>query len=290
MLLNEMEIFYHVVDTGSFSKAADRLRVSKSFVSKKVKKLENDLNARLVYRDSRKLKLTPEGEAFYMSCSDLVAKGREGYDIVQSLRGVPSGVLKVSMSPAVTKYLIEPLLPAFLKKHPQIELHVSTESRIVDIVKEGFDVVFRSVSSLEDSSLIARRLYTYNSYICATPEFINHFGPINSTHDLENLDFVSFFNSKTLKFADNSSLNRKVTIYSDQLEFVKSMVLNNMGLGVFPDYMVRKELQDKQLVHCLEKSPLPQSTIYMVYPEKEYLSLKLRVFLDFIFEKVERLP
>ena len=293
MLLKEMEIFYHIVDTGGFSKAADRLHVSKSFVSKKIKRLEADLKVKLIYRDSRKFKLTPEGETFYSSCRDVVFKGQEGYEMIQSIKGDVSGELIISLPPAVSKYLIEPMLPKFMTMYPHISLTCKLESRVTNVVEEGYDVVFRSVGSLSDSSLIARQFLTYDSYLCASPNYLKHHGKIESPNDLTKHDFVLYHAKKTSKgssdlvFEGGANIKINGVIYSDNLEFIKNMVLNDMGLGIFPYYMVEENLEDATLIRCLHSSPLPKGIIHMIYPEKDYVLPKVRVFIDYIFDSLQ---
>ena len=114
MLLNEMEIFYYVVEQKSFSKAAERLRVSKSFISKRMTKLEQSLKVRLISRSTRKLTLTEAGKNFYHCCANVVREGEKGYSMIHAMQGKPAGLLKISIPPALALNLIEPMLLKFL--------------------------------------------------------------------------------------------------------------------------------------------------------------------------------
>jgi DNA-binding transcriptional LysR family regulator len=288
MLLSEMQVFYYVVECGGFSKAAARLNMSKSFVSKKIKKLEEDLQARLVHRDSRKLRLTSSGETFYVACRDVVAKGQEGYDSIQELKGKPAGSLKISLPPAVALHLMESILPDFIKQYPSVKLDFHLESHVVDIVKGGYDLVFRA-AQLPDSTLIARKILSYKHCICSTSQYLDQQHKIYGPDDLSTLNFILYNQNKKatkLHFKHNT-VKKTIMVYgsilSDNSEFIKSLVLRGLGIGVFPEYVVRENIRSKQLIRCLEDYSLPEGQLYAIYPDRNFMQPKLRVFLDFIF-------
>ena len=159
MLLNEMEIFYYVVEQHSFSKAAERLHVSKSFISKKITRLERELKTRLIARSTRKLTLTQAGDSFYRYCAHVVQAAEKGYAMMHELQGKPAGLLKVSIPPALALNLLSPVFSEFLTQYPEVILDIQLDSRLVDLVKEGYDLALRS-AILESSNLIAKKIFT----------------------------------------------------------------------------------------------------------------------------------
>src|SRR3990167_8304048 len=159
MLINEMALFYEVVQLKSFSQAAEKLKVSKSYVSKRINKLENNLQVKLLNRSTRKLSLTEEGEIFFQHCQNLAENAKQGYEAIHNRQNKPTGVLKISVPPAFALHVLTPPLIQFSEQYPEIELRVNLENQLVDIIKEGYDLVVRS-AILPDSNLIAQPLVT----------------------------------------------------------------------------------------------------------------------------------
>lgn len=287
MLLNEMEIFYYVVELKSFSKAAERLSVSKSFISKKITKLEHDLKTILISRSTRKLSLTEAGESFYHYCANVVKEGQEAYSMMSGLHGKPVGTLKISMPPALGLNLIAPILPKFISQYPEVILDIELENRIVDILEEGYDLALRS-AVLESSNLIAQRFFSIENIICASKKYFELNGIPKNPDDLESHQFATYSYSKK---ADNITLmknnkeeviNIKSVFQSNQLDLIKQMVLNNVCLAILPKFMVENELKSRKLIACLSNHKLPESPIYAVYPERKFMLPKLKCFLDML--------
>tara|TARA_B100000989_G_C19531008_1_gene469866 strand:+ start:5366 stop:6250 length:885 start_codon:yes stop_codon:yes gene_type:complete len=287
MLLNEMEIFYHVVEQRSFSKAAERLRVSKSFISKRINKLEQDLSVRLVSRSTRKLTLTEAGENFYRQCAKVVYEGEKGYSIVSELQGRPSGLLRISIPPALAMNLITPVFSKFLAEHPEVTLDIELESRLVDIVKGGYDLALRS-AKLESSNLIAQKIYTINNVICATKEYLTTHGTPTTPTELINHNCAIYSYAKFPGRIELSRQGRKETLIlrgnfmSNHLDLIKKLILSNTALGFLPEFMVDNELKNKHLTLCLPDYKLPTSNLYAIYPEREFMLPKLKLFLDML--------
>lgn len=183
MLLNEMEIFFTVVMQSSFSKAADRLGVSKSFISKKISKLEADLQVRLLHRSTRRLVLTEAGKAFFKCCDKVVKEAQTAYSVVSELQGQPSGTLKISMPPAFGLHMMQDVLSEYIEKFPNVTLNVHLDNRLVDVIKDNYDLVFRS-ANLESSNLIAQRILKIESILCASPGYLAKHGQPTIPQDL----------------------------------------------------------------------------------------------------------
>jgi DNA-binding transcriptional LysR family regulator len=293
MLLNEMEIFYYVVELRSFSKAAARLNVSKSFISKKITKLERDLKAHLVSRTTRKLTITGAGESFYRYCANIVHVGHEAYSMISELQGKPSGILKISMPPALGLHLISPMLPTFLSQYPEVTLHIELENRLVDLLEEGYDLVLRS-AMLESSNLIAQKIFSIKNIICATEKYLQTHGIPNVPTDLEKHNCAIYSYSKNaehitfLKNNNNNNNNNEETVHiqgnftSNHLELIKKMVLDNLCIAALPEFMVATELKTEKVKPCLTAYQLPENPLYAVYPERNFRLPKLKLFIDML--------
>lgn len=287
MLLDEMEIFYYVVEFKSFSKAAAHLNVSKSYISKKITKLEQELKIHLLSRSTRKLTLSEAGENLYQFCANIVREGQDAYSMLSELKGKPSGVLKISMPPALGVHFISSMLPQFLLNYPEVKLDIQLENRLVDLLKEGYDLVLRS-AVLESSNLIAQRIYSINTIICATETYLQTHSALNVASDLEKHNCLIYNYSKKAAYLTLIKNNKQEMIHiqgnfmSNHLDLIKQMVLNNVGIGILPRFMVNNELQAKMLKHCLPTYRLPESELYAIYPERKFILPKLRVFLDML--------
>lgn len=289
MLLNEMEIFYYVAEFKSFSKAADKLTVSKSFISKRIAKLEKELRVRLLTRSTRKLILTEAGENFYHHCQHVVEEATKGYSIMGELKGKPTGTLKISLPPALGMNLLAPMLSSFNKKYPDIILDVELENRIVDLISENYDLVLR-FAKLEDSNLIVQKILSCKNFLCATPQYLKYHGKPETPDDLEQHNFAMYShskNAKQIKFIKNKIQDIvyiQGNFMSNHLDLIKEVVLKNLCMGVFPEFMVSRELNNGRLKICLAEHQIIETHFYAIYPEREFMPLKLKLFLDMLRE------
>ena len=173
--LGTMEAFAAVVEAGSFSGAARRLRTSKSLVSRQVAALEAELGARLFHRTTRSLTLTEEGRGYHAQVVRILAEIAEANRSVSDLQAAPRGRLRIN-APMSFGYLhLAPAIPDFLKLYPEVDIDLSMSDRLVDLVEEGVDLAIRS-GRLGDSSLIARKLVPIRRAVCASPAYLEAHG------------------------------------------------------------------------------------------------------------------
>lgn len=289
MLLNEMEIFYYVVELQSFSKAADYLRVSKSFISKHITKLEQDLKTRLLTRTTRELLLTEAGQAFYTHCVKVVAEASKGYGILSELGGKPSGKLKISIPPALALNLLPPMLVNFARLYPDVILDIQLENQLIDIIKGGYDLAIRS-AVLQSSNLIAQKISSSKNVLCATPTYFRHYGMPKIPVDLTQHNFAIYNYSKQARHIKLTKNKREEIVYiqgnfmANQMDLSKHMVLSHLCIAALPEFVVQKELKNRKLVSCLTDYQLPIGEFYAVYPERDFMPLKVKVFITMLKE------
>jgi DNA-binding transcriptional LysR family regulator len=289
--LADIAVFVRVVERGSFTAAADSLEVSKAVVSKYVSRLEQRLGARLLHRTTRRLTLTEAGEALFgRSAAALAELGNAEKDVAQ-LTGAPRGLLRVSAPLYFGSVSLAPLLKDFRAHYPDITLDLHLDDRLVDLVKERFDVAVR-IAELADSSLVARRLAPCPLVLVAAPAYLKRRGVPKAPSDLPAHDCVTFSLSRTpneWRFRDPKGRWIAVTVNSPircNSDFaIKQAAVDGLGLAMFPNFFVERELADGRLVHLLPDVKSTELSINVVYATRRNLLPKVRAFVGFMVER-----
>jgi DNA-binding transcriptional LysR family regulator len=284
-------VFVAVVENGGFSSAARKLGVSKSAVSKRINQLEKSLGVRLLHRTTRKLSLTEAGERYFEHAAQALAAANQAEDAVTELQGEPRGKLKISSPMSFGRLHVAPLIPKLLKRYPKLEVELVMDDRPIDLVAAGFDVAIRSGSgSLPASALVARKLAPLRHVLCASPGYIDRYGMPARPAELTEHNCVLFSLS--------SDANEWRLVGDDEPEIVSvsgNYRVNNseallealregIGIGRLPTFVAGPDLKTGRLVKLFESHHIPDHTFYAVFPEREYLPAKVRVFLDFAIE------
>lgn len=173
--LSGMSIFVKAVELGSFSAAAEALNMSPQLVGKHVQFLEQHLGVRLLHRTTRRQHLTEVGSQFYERSRNILAEVEAAEALAAETRAVPRGKLRVNAPVTFGIHALAPVLPKYLNAHPEVSIDLSLTNRMVDLIDEGYDAVFR-IGELADSGLIARRLGPYRLMICAAPSYLRAHG------------------------------------------------------------------------------------------------------------------
>lgn len=285
MQINEMILFYHVVKYKSFSQAAEQLGVSKSHISKHVTQLEKELKSQLLHRSTRQLSLTEAGEIFYQHCEKVVALAEQGYNALATYHKQPAGTLKISIPPALGLHLLSEPIIKFNQKYPEVKLNIALENEIVDLIQKGYDLALRS-ALLTDSNLIAQKLTILSNVLVASPRYLKQHGLVKNHEQLQNHVFAIYSGSKAARqmiFTRNKQTFEIVinsVIESNSLDLIQQMVSGDRCMAVLPKFMVIDLIAKKKLIHCLPHYQLPESPLYAIYPEKMFMPLKVKCFLD----------
>jgi DNA-binding transcriptional LysR family regulator len=290
--LNGLQAFVKTAESLSFVGAARALGLSASAVGKHVARLEASLNVRLFQRSTRKVSLTAEGALFYERCRRILDDLEDAEAMLSHARQAPRGRLKVSLPTIGYRFLL-PWLPAFRQAYPEIELELDFNDQLVDLIEDGVDVVIRS-GGLADSRLMARRLGQFRFVLCATPAYLRRRGRPRSLAELEQHDCLRYRWVSTGKIMDWSlSADPAIT----RLRLPSTLVLNNMeallmatldghGIGYMPDFLARDSLASGALQTLLDEHMQDQGQFWALWPSSRQLSPKLRVFVDFIAERL----
>lgn len=284
--LVEMEAFLVVVEAGSFTAAATRLSVTKSYVSRLVGRLEDRIGARLLQRTTRQLTLTEVGRTYYERCSEAMLLLKEAEAEAAELQSSPQGRLRISLPAAFTvDYLVSPLAE-FKSRYPQLTVEALLADRKVDLLAEGFDVAVR-IGDLPDSSLVARRLTSADRGVYASPDYLRRHGPIEKPEDLARHEGLLYSYHAMPATWRMKSPDREALV-----EVTGSLVSNHgavlveaacQGLGVLflPIFITAGSLRTGRLVRVLPEWKF-SVTVAAVFPNARHVPAKVRLFVDFL--------
>lgn len=286
----EMQTFRAVVDAGSFVRAAEALGQSKAAVSRHVEALERRLGARLLQRTTRRLSLTEPGQVFYDRCRELLAALEDAEAEITSHGAAAIGLLRVNAPVTFGVHHLAPLWPAFLARHPKVELDVTLSDRLVDVVEEGYDLVVR-IARLDDSSIVSRRIASMRLVLCASPRYVAEHGAPRHPSELAQHAVVgySYFSSKDeWHFEDPQgrpvSVRTQPAVHTNSGDTGRAMALAHYGIVLQPSFLVAPDLASGALVELMPEYRAAQIGIHAVYPTRRHLSPKVRVLLEFLAE------
>ena len=285
----EMQVFVRIAERGSFTQAADDLRLPRATVSNLIQRLEARLGVRLLERTTRTVRLTPDGEAYRQRCTGLLADLEETENLFRDTD--PKGLLRVNLQGTLARNFVVPALPDFLARHPQLELHVGEDDRLVDLVREGVDCVLRA-GPLRDSSLVARRVALLQQITCASPAYLARLGVPTTLAELPGHRAVNYLSTATgqalpLEFTvaggvQNVALASVVSVTGADL--YAGAAVAGLGLVQVPRYRVADDLAQGRLTEVLADMPPPPLPVSVLYPHSRQLSARVRVFTHWLGE------
>lgn len=286
--LSDIAVFTAVVDQGSFTAAADTLQISKAAVSKYVSRLEDRLGARLLNRTTRRLTLTEAGAVLYDQAHGALAEIDAAAAAVMELGGTPRGRLRVTAPAYFGNAFLMPVVSRFLADYPQISMELDLDNRIVDVVAERFDVAVR-ITTLTDSSLVARRLAAVRLVTVASPAYLARYGTPERPADLRSHVALTYSVDRVpdeWQFADGRATALAVRVHGNLRcnndDALKQAALDGVGVARFPEIFVSAELADGRLVRLLQAFEPPPSSLCAVFPSRANLAPKVRVFVDYL--------
>jgi DNA-binding transcriptional LysR family regulator len=286
----EIETFVAVVNSGSFVGASDRLRISKSVVSRIIQDLEGRLGGRLLQRSTRSLALTDAGEAYYERCNQILADLFEAEQGVGDSSREVTGTLKMFTSVAFDGFSWASSTEQFLRRYPKVNLDLSTHDRHVDLIGEGYDLAIIVAPHQEDSSMISRKLATTKMTMCASPDYLMEHGTPASIEDLQGHSFIGTANHLTTKVFKNKiclkslNLNLNIRLMVNDAKQCRSAALAGLGIVYQPNFLFTADLFSGELIEVMPGTWDEELGIYAVYPTRKHLSGKVRAMVDFLVE------
>ncbi|WP_316189325.1 LysR family transcriptional regulator [Bradyrhizobium sp. SZCCHNS1054] len=282
-----MRLFVRLVERRSFTTAAADLGVPRSTASETLQQLEARLGARLLERSTRHVTPTLDGEEYYRRCVAILAELEEAEVALREAQ--PRGLLRIDAHPHLTRTFLLPHLPDFLARYPLLDLRIGQGDRLVDLLREGVDCVIRA-GEPEDSGMILRRLGMIEEITVASPAYLAKHGMPATPDELDGHQMVGFISSRTgevlpLEFCAGGTVRQvtlpsRVTVNNSDT----SADLAKLGLGLVqaPRYRFADDLAEGALVEILTDYPPSPTPLSALYPQNRQLTLRLRVFLDWV--------
>lgn len=283
--LQAMTAFVRVVETGSFSQAARQIGVGQPAISKTIAQLEDRLQVRLLLRSTHGLSPTDAGVRFYERAKTAIQEAEEAELEAKGAGAGLSGRLRVGAATTFARLMVVPRLPDFLAAHPDLEIDVVLDDRVIDLVSEGIDIALR-MGELADSAAVARRIATGRRSVVATPAYLKQYGIPQVPADIathQAVGYTQLGNSWTFR-RDGTEASVAVSgrVRFTAAEGIRAAVKADMGLAVTSDWMFWPELQTGEVLRVLEDWTLPDIDLWAVFPTGRLASAKARAFADFV--------
>ncbi len=283
--LKSMEVFVKVVETGSFIAASEATGTSRPMASKHVQSLEDELGVRLLNRTTRRISLTEAGRSFHLRCVRVFEEIDAAVSEAGNMQVEPKGLLRINAPLTFGRTHLTRALALFQESYPGIEVDLTLNDRVVDIVDEGFDLAIR-IGVLSDSSLVAKKLAPCRLVLCASPDYLKRCGTPEHPENLSEhncLLYTYFTRDGCWKFGENGQ-TIEVAVGGDFRtnfgEAVAEAAAAGRGVVLEPSFTVAPFLADGRLMTLLPDYATPELNIYAVYPPSRLLPQKVRVLID----------
>lgn len=292
--LTRIKVYVNVVETGSFTAASERMGISRATASQYVAQLEEHLGGRLLNRTTRHVSTTESGRIYFERCKDILDNLEEADDLVSGLSGIPKGTLRISVPSVFAERHVVPLISEFTRIYPEVKVELMVSDRYVDLVYEGYDLAIR-VTKIEDSDLIARRLACCHHVIIASPDYLKNKPPLLTPDDLKNhscllYSYTTGAKWPFFKYGKDYSVKVLPVMTSNNPEVLLEAAINGMGITIMPTFIASDAIRRGDLQTVLDDYESLKLDIYAVYTSRHYLPTKIRVFIDFMKERINDPP
>ena len=290
--LDELQAFISIVDSGSIVDASKHLQQTTSGLSRALQRLESKLNVTLLERTTRKLKLTQEGQVFLEKARKILHDLNEAEDALLQSDNDTAGLIRVDSATPFVLHVIVPLISEFNQLYPNIEIELNSNDQIIDLLEHKTDVAIR-FGELNDSSLHARLLCKSRLYIVASPEYLAKNGDLKMPQDILNhsqigFSKVSHLNTWPIKI-NGEKLTVRPKIKASNGETVRQMALDGLGITCLSAFLVRRDLNEKRLIALFEDQiEIYEQRIHAVYYQQEHLPKRVRLFIEFLAQKLSK--
>ena len=282
-----MNTFVRVVEAGTFTKAADTLDLPNATVTRLIQGLEQDLKVRLLHRTTRSVTVTPEGATYYERVVRLLADLADIESTARQSLAKPSGKVRVETAAAIGTMVLVPALAEFYRDYPDVHIELSVGNMHADLVAEGIDCAIRA-GEVSEQLMVARQIGEFRVATCAAPGFLEAHGIPRTPAEVGARPTIGMISARTgralpFRFSDRSSetelaLNHKLVV--NETNSYVAAGLAGLGIIQAPSYAVHDAIKARKLVPLLEDRQTPANPINVLYAPNRYLSVKVRVFID----------
>lgn len=285
--LNAISVFCKVIETQSFTQAANQQNISVAMASKLVSQLEEHLKTRLLQRTTRKIVPTEAGMLYYQRCQAILLDLSEADSSISNMATSLQGNLLISVPRDFGLLYISPNLPKFIELHPNLHVEIEFEDKRVDLIAEGYDLALR-IGYMQDSSLVARKISSSPMHFVASPSYLEARGTPLTPDDLEYHQGLLYKSSLNQVHWQSTKVNQ-IQRYKIQSKVVSNngmalLEMTKAGLGISnsPSFFVKEALASGELVEILSEYKQKPLDIYVVYPNRRHLPAKVRAFIEFL--------
>lgn len=286
-ILNGVDVFVTVVQTGNFAAAAKRLHLTRSAVAKTIGRMEERLAVRLFHRTTRSLALTDDGQGYFERCVRALDELRAGEAALDSSRSEAAGRLRVSMPVLFGRRCVAPVLTRLATEHPKLELDLSFSDRRVDLIEDGFDLAIRNGEIGDSAGLMTRTVGLQRMTVCAAPAYIDSHGRPQGLDDLPAHRAITYGRAGQIRmwlFPIDDRAPRAVTPPSslrfDDVEAIADAAEEGHGLAWLPCWLIRERVRTGALVPLLENVPRLVFPTHALWPATPNLPLRIRFAID----------
>ncbi len=285
--LSRISIFIEVAKQESFAGAARKIGITTSAVSKQIQNLEHALKVKLFHRTTRNVSLTEEGALFYERTRHALDDIEEAKEQLIDLQAKPHGTIKISVPAAFGSSHLKKPLAQFAAKYPEVTMNVSFDDRTVNITEEGYDLAIR-IGSLEDSSMIARKLISADIIVCASPTYLKDNKAPLIPDDLNQHNVIAYTRNKgshEWRYQTPAGKTQTIKLSSrfkaDSADMMIEAALNHLGIVIIPALFVKQYIDNGDLVTILDEyKTSPERNVYAIFPPNRYLSTRVRLLIE----------
>ena len=289
--LNRLAYFVAVVDCGGFTRAAERLGVAKTLVSRQVASLEAEIGTSLLVRSTRRVGPTDAGRAFHARAAQILREAADAFAEVADTNAEPRGTLRLTAPFDYGISMVVPTVSAFLARYPTCRADLQLNDRKLDLMSGALDLSIR-VGWLADSSLQARRIGGFDQILVASPNWAERVAPIREPQDLADLPFIAnamLRDPLVWQFSRAGSeprtLRANPNFTIDATQATHAAVLAGAGLAVLPDFLVVEDLAKGRLLHVLPEWKLPSGGVYAVFPTARFRPSRVTAFVEMLIAR-----
>ena len=296
--LRAMGVFACVVEKSSFSGAARDLGITTSAVSQQIRSLEHEMDVTLLHRSTRKLSLTEAGQAFFLSCQEMLAAAERGKIRINELRDELVGDLRIATTPELGALHIVPALSHWMSAHKSLAIHFEADHRYIDLIEERIDIAIRMSLNIDDQQLTVVPLARVDQILVASPSYLNQSACITRPEDLRQHEMLPVtlmqnyhhFSFQHVLSGEVVNLDMKTRLASNNVFVAKSLCLQGLGISRILYMDIQKELANGSLVEVLPDWQLPAYSLHALTSKREQYPMKVHRCLDALKQYFAQLP
>ena len=291
--LLSMKVFTTVVESGSFSRAAEQLHLSATATSRHIADLEKHLGAQLLQRSTRRLHLTEIGANYYDRCCLILADVEEAEAQATSQENQPKGMLRISLPHSFGLRYIAPLVPEFCKRYPDLQLELGFSDRTIDLVEEGIDMAVRITGELK-TSLVARKLASTTMVCCASPDYLARYGTPQHPDDLQQHNCLTYSYAPSANVWTFTNQDKQInvqvkgTLRANSGDMSRLAAIDGLGIALQPSFIICDEIRSGKLIPLLADYPIPSIAVYAVYLPAARRSARVKAMVEYLWESLGR--